>query len=51
MGAGYATNQTWLFYTLTMEEILSPQKMALTHRLHDVINWNSKIWNLSAVKS
>ena len=51
MGVGYTTNPTWLFYTLKMEAILSPQKMALNHRLHGVINWNSKIWNLSAVKS
>jgi len=51
MGVGNATNPTLLFYTLKMEAILSPQKMALTHRLQGVINWNSKIQNLSAVKS
>ena len=43
MVVGYVTNATWLFYALKMEEILSPQKMALTHRLHVVINWNNKI--------
>ena len=52
MGVGYGTNQTWLFHTtLKMGAILSPQKMALKHRLHGVMNWNSKIWNLSAVIS
>jgi len=51
MGIGNATNPTWLIYTLKMEAILSPQKMALTQRPHGVINWNSKIRNLSAMKS
>jgi hypothetical protein len=51
MGVGYAKNPNWLFYTLKMGAILSPQKIALKHRLHGVINRNSKIWNLSAVKS
>jgi len=45
MGVGYVTNPIWLFYTVKLEAILSPQKMALTHRLLGVINWNSKIWN------
>jgi len=36
---------------LKIRAILSPQKMALNHRLHGVMNWNSKIWNLSAMKS
>jgi hypothetical protein len=51
MGVVYATNPTSLFYDLTMEAILSPQKMALTHRLHGVTNWNRKILNLNAEKS
>jgi len=51
IGVGYTTNPSWLSYSLKMEAILSPQKKALTHRLHGVIKQNSKIWNLSAVKS
>jgi hypothetical protein len=37
MGVGYATHPTWLFYTLKIEAIISPQKIAITHRLHGVI--------------